>query len=173
MPQTPIDPLTRYIEDEATGCWLWQGAVGARGYGNINRAGKTWTAHRYFYHAHRGDVPAGMVLMHHCDNRKCVNPWHLTPGGQSQNVKDAYGRGTRKHTPMKLTEAEVLAIRARFDTIEGMAKRLGITRSMISKILAREAWAHIPPGPYESGKSPHHRWNSPRARQQNPKHATT
>jgi DNA-binding transcriptional regulator YiaG len=55
--------------------------------------------HRYFWEKHYNKIiPDGCVIMHTCDNPKCVNISHLRLGTQSENVKDMHdkNRGYRK-----------------------------------------------------------------------------
>ena len=54
-------------------CWVWRGVEGVAGYGR--RGGQL--AHRIIYEAARGPIPRGMLLHHVCENKLCVNPWHL------------------------------------------------------------------------------------------------
>lgn len=70
-------------------CWLWTASFDARGYGQINaggRRGKPLGAHRVAYELVKGEVPAGMVLDHTCRNTWCVNPDHLEPVTQAENM---------------------------------------------------------------------------------------
>lgn len=56
-------------------CWEWQGAITAAGYGAHMGAG----AHRFAYEDIVGPIPDGLQLDHLCNNKACVNPWHLEP----------------------------------------------------------------------------------------------
>lgn len=50
-------------------------------------------AHRVSWMMLRGPIPEGMLVLHKCDNRKCVNPNHLFIGAQSDNVHDMLTKG--------------------------------------------------------------------------------
>jgi len=86
MTPAAIDHLSRY-EVDAAGCWNFTGPRLPRGYG---RAGSHGYAHRYFYEVHVGPIPVGLVIDHLCRNHSCVNPDHLEPVTQRENIR----RGT-------------------------------------------------------------------------------
>ena len=76
-------------------CWLWTGAT-SDGYGRISagaRGAGTLRAHRVSYELHHGSLDEDLVLLHACDNRRCVRPEHLTPGTQLENVHDMIDKG--------------------------------------------------------------------------------
>lgn len=62
-------------------CWLWMGHI-HDGYGRIG--GKA--AHRVVYTIVKDDIPKGLQLDHLCRNRRCVNPDHLEPVTQRENI---------------------------------------------------------------------------------------
>jgi hypothetical protein len=68
-----------------TGCWLWM-LSGVDGYGRTSHKGRLVLAHRMFWTAQNGDIPAGMVLDHVCRTRACVNPDHLRVVTPRQNT---------------------------------------------------------------------------------------
>lgn len=91
-----------------SGCWRWTAFLDKAGYGRIRsdggRAGESLYAHRVSYELHIGKIPDGLVLDHLCHNRWCVNPAHLEPVSQGENVRrgDApamilHARGTCKN----------------------------------------------------------------------------
>ena len=74
---------------DSSGCWPFLGKIARNGYGKLGRQ----YAHRIAYEKANGPIPAGMVVRHKCDNRRCCNPEHLIVGTQKDNVHDAIARG--------------------------------------------------------------------------------
>lgn len=72
--------------ENGDGCWEWTGKRGANGYGVIWHQGREYYAHRVFYTALAGPVPAGLDLDHLCRVRHCVNPSHLEAVTRGENV---------------------------------------------------------------------------------------
>jgi hypothetical protein len=71
------------------GCWNWNASHSPTGYARIGaggRKGKTLYAHRVSYELFVGSIPEGMQLDHLCRNRGCVNPAHLEPVTQRENI---------------------------------------------------------------------------------------
>ena len=94
----PPKPIKERFEENYTpvpesGCWLWTGCVKAHGYGVIFIKNKTQYAHRVSWELHRGPIPDGLFVLHHCDVPSCVNPEHLFTGTQKDNIQDAAKKG--------------------------------------------------------------------------------
>ena len=93
-----------------------------------------------------------MFVLHSCDVRPCVNPSHLRLGTFSDNMQDMHRRGRGqdnkgvKHPKARLTEDQVLAIRAARAngvTEKTLASQYGITQASVGYIHRRRNWKHL------------------------------
>lgn len=77
-------------------CWEWEGAL-RRGYATVRIGKKIVYVHRWIYEDMIAEIPDGLVLDHTCCNNKCVNPYHLDPVSNAENVaRGGYSTGYRK-----------------------------------------------------------------------------
>jgi hypothetical protein len=145
--KTPEQRLSRYRVSDS-GCWEWQGAVYPGGYGHIAPLYGECQAHRASYRHHKGEIPPKTLVLHSCDNRRCINPDHLRLGNHSANNHDAYSRGRRRDVSgernpfAKLRDEDIARILADPRTQPEIAKDYGVCRSTIGEIKrgARHAW---------------------------------
>ena len=134
-----------------TGCWEWTGSRHPRGHGQFG-FGRSVKAHRFIYEAQVGPIPAGMVIMHTCDNPPCVNPAHLRAGTQADNVTDMVTKGRRASTQgqrngrSKLTPQIVAQIREIYAagkaTQLDLAAHYGVGGTTIWRIVHGQSWNH-------------------------------
>ena len=81
-------------------CWEMTGE-GPKGYPYIGVDGQRWLAHRFAYMIHVGD-PDGLLVLHLCDNPRCVRPSHLFAGTHADNTADMMHKG-RNVSPRRET----------------------------------------------------------------------
>lgn len=67
-------------------CWLWTAAK-ICGYGTFGIGGQNVYAHRYSYELLVGPIPTRLQIDHLCRVRHCVNPAHLDPVTQRENIR--------------------------------------------------------------------------------------
>jgi hypothetical protein len=69
--------------DQTDSCWFWK-----RGHNTHGRPyWRNKLVYRLLYVHFRGEIPEGLVLDHVvCDNPRCVNPWHVEPRTQRENL---------------------------------------------------------------------------------------
>ena len=148
---------SKILTGEIDECWECVAIyLNRAGYGEFSLNDKLIKAHRFSYQLfHNRLIKDKMVIMHICDNRKCVNPHHLSEGTQQDNITDMVNKGRangggvkgEKHYISKLTEEKVKEIRAKFEkdgtTHINLAMEYCVSRSLISNIIHRRRWTHI------------------------------
>ncbi len=77
-------------KENENGCWICTSHK-TTGIGYIRKGNSTM--HRFIYEEMFGEIPKGMVVMHTCDNRKCINPEHLKLGTHHDNNQDMANKG--------------------------------------------------------------------------------
>ena len=138
--------------DDKTSCWNWNKSITKWGYGHIKVKGKVMLAHRISYEANKEPIPDGLCVLHKCDNPACINPDHLFLGTNADNVRDKVSKNRQSHTGQskgerhslaKLTEQDVLNIRASHLSQKQLAEQYNTTQPNISLIKNRVKWTHI------------------------------
>lgn len=73
-------------------CWVWGGYL-TDGYGKMMWNRRQGQAHRFAYESFVGPIPDSLTIDHLCRNRACVNPAHMEPVTQQENVLRGVGVG--------------------------------------------------------------------------------
>ena len=147
------------------GCWNWR-STKIGNYGSMMFRGRTWRAHRVSYTLFCGEIPEGLMVCHHSDNPRCVNPAHLFLGHATTNMMDMMRKGRAKNTitskqdhlknglpsgedasAAKLSAEDVKNILE--DAVNGaltkdLCKQYQTCRYTIQAILRGETWKSIP-----------------------------
>lgn len=138
-------------------CWTFRGRLSNKGYATFDwRApwedrSRGHPASRMMWLILNGRIPDELEVCHSCDNPACCNPGHLWLGMHKENMEDMskkgrsnkVGRKGSSHPGAKLSEADVLAIRASTASPSHLARQYEVTAENIQRIRKRLSWAHI------------------------------
>ena len=165
-------------EDIVNECWTWKAkSVNNAGYpmfagliegerpdngfeskgpGITSGTGTMMQAVRFSYALFRGSIPRGKVLCHskYCEtkgkHKACLNPFHVEPGEQKDNVAQAIEWGTWRNTNKgannyftKLSEEEVKEIFLSKESHSAIARKYQVSDSAVSHIRNRKNWKHV------------------------------
>jgi hypothetical protein len=149
MPRWTKTAKERLFEKTApaeNGCIEWHGSANGKGYGMMVYKGRIHAAHRVSWQEHRGEIPSGLLVLHRCDNPRCVNPEHLFLGTNQDNMNDMKKKG-RQYTPKgeehkrsKLTWDAVRHIRTSGEGQKALALRFNVTEQTIWWVKSGKGW---------------------------------
>lgn len=143
-------PLPRYIkghdrraflghteEDRGftTPCWISDATPKGGRYVQIHYNGRRVGAHRVAYELAKGPIPNGFQIDHLCRVTNCIRPEHLEAVEPYENV--------RRQRGVKLTPTVVREIRASAESGREIARRIGISSSLVSLVRRRKLWANV------------------------------
>lgn len=119
------------------GCWVWTGSKIPTGYGKLSIHNKKVAAHRLSWALHNGPIPAGLHVLHRCDNPPCVNPEHLFLGTDGDNAADKVSKGrqrSRKNIPADMRSSIFDATALGAESIGAIARRFKVARKTVRRI---------------------------------------
>lgn len=134
-PGAILRPLVSLPKDPEK-CWEWQGKILPNGYGAKTMNGRFVLAHRWVWALLLGKIPDGLVIDHVCQNRRCVNPFHLRVVTQAENVRSGINTVL---TAGDVQEARKL--KADGWKVVDIARKLDVANSTISCLLRGKSWA--------------------------------
>ena len=144
------DKMIHKVEISISGCWEWQGSLSKSGYGKSSYLNKSWRSHRLMFFFEYGYEPK--MVLHECDNRRCINPDHLYAGDHHKNMADMVVRKRSckpqgvKHPQSKFKDSDILEMRSLYDDgsgIDYLSSKFKTHREYVRQIVQRKRWKHI------------------------------
>lgn len=142
-----------------SGCWEWTAYRNPKGYGRFQTgtAEGPRFAHRLSFEAAKGRIPAGKMVLHKCDNPRCVNPDHLWLGDNKANMADCKKKGRyyrdgplrprgEKHGRSKGTTKSIIAIRRAYisgTSLDEIARRFSVKPTFVQDVVYGRVWRHL------------------------------
>lgn len=152
-PERLVERFWAKVDQGADGCWEWRGVRQRNGYGQLSVAGRNALAHRVAWELSNGPIPAGLWVLHKCDNRPCVRPDHLYLGTVHENQRDTYQRHPtlaqklmsahpkgEAHPSAKLDAETVKYIRTSNQSLRELSRQLGLAYSTIREARIGKTW---------------------------------
>lgn len=151
-----FEKLAFYSRVADNGCNIFVGSKDGWGYGQLYWEKRLRLAHRVCWEAHNGPIPAGMLVLHRCDNPACINPDHLWLGTNDDNMADMQAKGRARNGTMagvyrtpkghlkgrrfsvlhrrKLTWEQVREIRESKRTYRQLERQFGVSNATIWRV---------------------------------------
>ena len=149
---SPQCTLDHYSALMPSGCVEWTAAKHEKGYGILRIGGRQHRAHRLAWELANGPIPAGMLVLHSCDNPACLNLKHLSIGSAAENTADMLAKRRNRAGDecswSILKEEEVIFIKAELakgvrGTKYQLAKRFGVSFAAIADIATGKTWKNV------------------------------
>ena len=156
--QKDIDRYWSHVDIQgADDCWNWKLTPSRAGYGTMAAGGLILRTTRFAYIHGEGlytkKITGNLRITTTCRNKLCCNPKHMKLNSQ-QEVFDrmraagqiSFGTNCKQS---KLTEPDIVAIRARYttrslvDNYGSIAEDYGVSTGCIRDIIIRKTWRHV------------------------------
>ena len=148
---TPLQRIERYHVSRGE-CWevtLSPNKV----YPLIKINGRHEAVHRVAYESLVGPIPAGMYVLHHCDNPMCHRPEHLYVGTQQDNMRDMHSRGRWVKPKRRAPEKAILALHAKGYSQVEIAAQVNFSQPCVSSVLRAHGVSRGRPTSYGKHKA--------------------
>lgn len=159
--RSKLHPIFSY---DGISCRFWMGAKTSSTkvtelYGVIWNGERIVLVHRQSWIEHKGPIPTGMNVCHHCDHPLCIEPLHLFLGDHAANVADKIAKGRQPRGELVsqrnrgrrkgrrgfnrgarvLSDDAIETILAKTDTPTILAERYGVSRTAIYNVRSKGA----------------------------------
>lgn len=119
-------------------CWEWQHAK-PNNYASVRLQSGSICVHRLAYQLWKGPIPVGLILLHACDNPRCINPEHLTAGTHRDNALDRVAKGrnyTGTRRPIKPVRVAITVTQPVYDQLSSKVK-VGLYGNSVAEVAER------------------------------------
>jgi uncharacterized protein YjcR len=133
------------VEIRDNGCWFCiSHKLGDKGYAQCK--GEKLVVKRLWEEKYKKEWPLGLICIHSCDNRWCVNPEHVMPGTKKENSEGMAERhrspwgwrcGARKLTPEQAKE--IYGLKGTI-SLRKAAKKFNVSSATIFNIWKGNTW---------------------------------
>lgn len=143
--------INKLTQEKDSDCTIFHGEILCSGYGRMCINYKKIVAHRISYLIFKGDIPENKLVLHSCDNRRCVNPDHLFLGTYQSNMDDKVLKNRQSKGELtnrtSLDETTVIKIREirknKKMKYKDIALLFNISTPSAGDICRRRSWKHV------------------------------
>jgi hypothetical protein len=131
---------TRFKEGGILECWPWCGSVSMDGYGILNYRNQKIYAHVISFSYYRYPVMKDMTVSHKCNNKACMNPYHL-----QVKFNKPLRQGARNYNAI-LSEKDIPKIRKRYAECKSaavVARAFHVAENTILDVIKGRTWKHV------------------------------
>lgn len=99
------------------------------------------SAHRFAYEYYIGEIPEDEIVLHKCDNTRCVNPNHLKLGSYQDNRLDCIEKGRANIIPRQLDHVDILPLMQKLRreglSYQAIGEQLGVSWGTVRKYITK------------------------------------